>query len=104
MPRPDSIPTRPRDGPSLFLAGGITARPDWQSDARALLADAPIVVNPSHSGSISRTVSETIDLARLPPDAPPLALTSPSAQSCYPVGGGKNLSGPGPPRPDSLGN
>ena len=34
----------PGDGPSLFLAGGITACPDWQSDARALLTDAPIVV------------------------------------------------------------
>ena len=34
----------PGDGPSLFLAGGITGCPDWQADARTLLADAPIVV------------------------------------------------------------
>ena len=34
----------PGDGPSLFLAGGITACPDWQSDARALLTNTPIVV------------------------------------------------------------
>jgi hypothetical protein len=34
----------PGDGPSLFLADGITACPDWQSDARTLLTDAPIVL------------------------------------------------------------
>lgn len=35
------------DAPSLFLAGGITDCPDWQAEARRLLADAPIaVLNP----------------------------------------------------------
>jgi hypothetical protein len=35
------------DKPSLFLAGGITDCPDWQAEARHLLADAPIaVLNP----------------------------------------------------------
>lgn len=32
------------DGPSIFLAGGITDCPDWQADARRLLAGAPVVV------------------------------------------------------------
>jgi len=34
----------PRDGPSIFLAGGITGCEDWQSRARELLGDAPIVL------------------------------------------------------------
>jgi hypothetical protein len=36
------------DGPSLFLAGGITNCPDWQAEARALLADLPglVLLNP----------------------------------------------------------
>jgi len=55
----------PGDGPSLFLAGGITACPDWQSDARALLTDAPIVVlnprrrhyNPAHGDTPDQQVA-----------------------------------------------
>lgn len=31
-------------GPHLYLAGGITGCPDWQAEAVALLADAPIVL------------------------------------------------------------
>lgn len=31
-------------GPSIFLAGGITGCPDWQAQARELLATTPVVV------------------------------------------------------------
>jgi hypothetical protein len=35
------------DGPSLFLAGGITGCPDWQAQMVHLLADLPIaILNP----------------------------------------------------------
>jgi len=39
-------PYRPAhsDEPSIFLAGGITACPDWQRDARMLLTGKPVVV------------------------------------------------------------
>jgi Nucleoside 2-deoxyribosyltransferase like len=35
---------RAGDGPSIFLAGGITGCPDWQREVLALLAAAPVVV------------------------------------------------------------
>lgn len=31
-------------GPAVFLAGGITGCPDWQTEAAALLADWPVAV------------------------------------------------------------
>ncbi len=35
------------DGPSLFLAGGITGCPDWQRQLRDKLADTPLtLLNP----------------------------------------------------------
>jgi hypothetical protein len=35
------------DGPSIFLAGGITDCPDWQADAVRLLAGVPaVILNP----------------------------------------------------------
>ncbi len=34
-------------GPAVFLAGGITGCPDWQAQARQLLADVPVtLINP----------------------------------------------------------
>jgi hypothetical protein len=41
---PNSYQPASGDGPSVFLAGGITGCPDWQRDARALLDAAPVVV------------------------------------------------------------
>ena len=32
------------DGPSIFLAGGITGCPDWQAEVRQLLTDRPVTV------------------------------------------------------------
>ncbi|MFC4950570.1 nucleoside 2-deoxyribosyltransferase domain-containing protein [Pseudonocardia sp. GCM10023141] len=34
----------PGDGPSIFLAGGITGCPDWQSEALTRLAGTPLVL------------------------------------------------------------
>lgn len=48
-------PYRPSDGdgPSIFLAGGITGCPDWQARARALLISTPVVVfNPRRAHRI----------------------------------------------------
>ncbi|MGQ0574187.1 MAG: nucleoside 2-deoxyribosyltransferase domain-containing protein [Pseudonocardia sp.] len=41
---PQPYERRPDDGPALFLAGGITACPDWQRDACELLRGAPVVL------------------------------------------------------------
>jgi hypothetical protein len=41
---PEPYEPAPGDGPSIFLAGGITTCPDWQQTVRRLLADAPVVL------------------------------------------------------------
>jgi len=44
------------DGPSIFLAGGITACPDWQHDACTLMSNEPVVVlNPRRAEYDSST-------------------------------------------------
>jgi hypothetical protein len=47
---PNPYYPRPRHGPSIFLACGITGCPDWQRDARTSLAGTGLVVlNPRRS-------------------------------------------------------
>lgn len=52
------------DGPSVFLAGGITAVEDWQTRAEALLgrADFPVTVfNPRRDDFDVTRVSDTVE-------------------------------------------
>ncbi|HWE90484.1 MAG TPA: nucleoside 2-deoxyribosyltransferase domain-containing protein [Pseudonocardiaceae bacterium] len=49
---PEPYQPRAGDGPVVFLAGGITAVPDWQATVVDALRDEPFVLlNPRRSGS-----------------------------------------------------
>jgi hypothetical protein len=62
---PEPYQPAPGDGPSIFLAGGITGCPDWQREARSLIADQPVVVlnprranyRPEHGDTLAQQIA-----------------------------------------------